>query len=72
MHLPLKFADNAVHTVEFRVIPTLNHAKILVMPFLQKISPNINWWIHIITFCHPQLTSVSFRLLPAALIDEPA
>ena len=33
VHLPLKFADSAVHTVEFQVVLALNCNIILQIPF---------------------------------------
>ena len=42
VHLPLHFADGAIHTVEFRVVYALNHAIILGMPFLPTLNPQIN------------------------------
>ena len=50
VHLPLKFADGAIHTVEFRVVPALNHAIILEIPFLYTLNPSINWKTHTITW----------------------
>ena len=49
VQLPLKFADGAVYTVEFWVIPVLNHAIILGIPFLNIFNPSINWKTHTIT-----------------------
>ena len=46
--LPLKFAESAVHTVEFWVVPASNHATSLGIPFLHKFSPSINWKNHTI------------------------
>ena len=40
MYLPLQFADGAIHTVEVRVVPALNHAIILGMPFLHIVNPS--------------------------------
>ena len=50
MHLPLKFADGAVRTIEFWVVPELNRAIILVLPFLHKFDPNINCFNHTFTW----------------------
>ena len=41
VHLPLLFADGAVHTAESWAVPALNHAIILGMPFLHKFNPII-------------------------------
>ena len=49
MHLPLKFADSDVHTVEFQVVPALNRAIILEMPFLYIFNLNIDWKTYNIT-----------------------
>ena len=46
VHVLLLFADGTIHTVEFRVIPALNHATILGMPFLHTLSPSIFWKTH--------------------------
>ena len=43
VNLLLKFANGAVHTVEFWVVPALNHAIILGMPFLHIFNPSVNW-----------------------------
>ena len=50
VHLPLQFADGAIHTVEFRVVPALNHAIILGIPFLHTLNPSIDWKTHTITW----------------------
>ena len=50
VHLPLYFADGAIHTVEFRVVPALNHAIMLGMPFLHTFSPSIDWKTRTITW----------------------
>ena len=49
VHLPLQYADGAIHTVDFRIVLTLNHTIILVMPFLHRINPSVDWKIHTIT-----------------------
>ena len=48
VQLPLKFADGAVHSVEFSVVAALNHAIILGMPFLHILNPRIYWYTHTI------------------------
>ena len=50
MHLPLQFANGAIHTVEFRVLPALNQAIILRMPLLYTISTDIDRKTHTITW----------------------
>ena len=40
--LLLKFADGAMHNVEFRVFPTLNYTIILGMLFLHLVNTRIN------------------------------
>ena len=46
VHLLLYFADNAKYDVEFWVVCALNHTIFLGMPFLQILSPSINWETH--------------------------
>ena len=41
VHLPLQFAEGAIHTVEFWVFPALNHVIILGMPFIYTLDPSI-------------------------------
>ena len=48
MHLPLQFADGAIHTVEYRVVPALNHALTLGMPSLHIFNSNVYWKTHTI------------------------
>ena len=50
MHLPIIFDDGAVHTVEFWVVPILNHAIILGIPFLHELYPSFDWKNHTITW----------------------
>ena len=50
VHLPLRFADGAVHTVEFQVVPPLNHAIILGMHFLHRLIPSVDFLNHTITW----------------------
>ena len=52
MDLPLTFANSGVYTVEFRVIPALNYARILGMAFLHRFNPGINFKNHTITWKH--------------------
>ena len=68
MQLPLQFADGVIYTVEVRVVPALNYAIILGMPFLYTLNPNIDWKTHTITWYHSQLTSV----LPALVLAVPS
>ena len=42
IHLPLKFADGAIHNFEFWVVPALNHAIILRIPFPYTLNPSID------------------------------
>ena len=42
VYLLLNFADSAVDAVEFWVVPALNHAIILGIPFLHIYNPIIN------------------------------
>ena len=42
LEIPLKFAENIEYTVEFRVVPALNHQIILGMPFLYQVNPLID------------------------------
>ena len=46
----LQFANDSIYTVEFQVVPTLNHAIILGIPLLHIINPSINWKTHTITW----------------------
>ena len=41
VHLPVQFAYGAIHTVEFWVLPSLNNAIILGIPFLHTLNPSI-------------------------------
>ena len=50
VHLPLKFADSAVHTVVFWIVTALNYAIILVRPYLYKFNPIIDWLTHTVTW----------------------
>ena len=50
VHLPLQFADVAIHTVGFWIVPALNHAIILRMPFLHILNPIIDRKSHTITW----------------------
>ena len=50
VHLPLIFADAIIHTIELWVIPALDHAIILGMPFLYTLDPPIGWKTHTITW----------------------
>ena len=59
MKIPLKFAENVEYTVEFRVVPALNHQIILGMPFLHQVNPTIDWKKHLIKWQHPQITPVA-------------
>ena len=59
MKIPLKFAENVEYTVEFRVVPALNHQIILGMPFLHQVNPTIDWQKHLIKWQHPQITPVA-------------
>ena len=49
VHLQLKFADGAMHTVKLWVVPALNHIIILGMPFLHKFIPSNYWKKHTYT-----------------------
>ena len=69
MHLTPKYSDSAAHTIEFRVVPTLNHTIVLEMTFLHKFSPTVYNKDHTITWQHPQLTSVSPPVVPAIPLD---
>ena len=42
VHLPLQFTDSAIHTDEFRVVSSFNHAIILEMTFLHILNPSID------------------------------
>ena len=48
VYLPLQFGGGAIHTFEFWVVPALNHAIILGMPFLHTLNPSIDWKTHTI------------------------
>ena len=50
VHLLLQSTDVDIHTVEFRVVPALNHAIILGISFLHILNPSINWKAHTITW----------------------
>ena len=50
VHLPLQFADGAIYTVEFWVVPAFNHAILLGMPFLYTLNPSIDWKTHFIIY----------------------
>ena len=50
VHLSLKFADGAVYTVEFQVVPALTHAIIIGIPFLHEFNPSIDWLKYTITW----------------------
>ena len=69
VHLPVQYADGTIYTVEFRIIPVLNHAIILGMPFVHAFNPNINCKIYTITCQYPQLTSILPPVVPAAPLD---
>ena len=69
MHLPLQFADGAIHTVEFHVFSALNYTIILGMPFPHILKPSTYWKTHTIIWLHPQLTSVLPPVAPAAPLD---
>ena len=43
VYLPLQYSDGAIHTIEFWVVPALNHAIILGMPFLYTLNSRIDW-----------------------------
>ena len=50
VHLPLQFTNIAIHTVEFRVVPALNHNIVLGMPFLHTLKLSIDCKTQIITW----------------------
>ena len=53
MYLLLQFADNTIYTVEFWVVPALNYAIILGMPFPHTLSPTIDGKTHSIVWQRP-------------------
>ena len=59
MHLLLQFANGAVHTVEFWLVPAFNHAINFRIPFLHELYPTIDWNNYTIIWYHPQYNSVS-------------
>ena len=50
VHLPLQFADRAIYTVEFWVVPALNYTIILGMHFLHTLNSSIDWKTHTVTW----------------------
>ena len=69
VHFPLKFANDAMHTVKFRGFGVLNHAIILGMLFLHKFNLIAYCQNETITCQHLQLTSVSPSIFLAAPPD---
>ena len=43
VHLSLVFAYGAMRTVEFWLVPVLNHTMIFGMPFLHNFNSSIDW-----------------------------
>ena len=49
MYLLVQFIDSAIYAVEVRVVPALNNAIVLGMPFLHTLNPSIDCNTHTIT-----------------------
>ena len=48
--LRVMLPEDVPHDIEFRVVPKLNHAIILGMPWLDSANPTIDWRARSLTF----------------------